>query len=293
MKPKIVFFAAASLVATGMTLASNVSFGQRAGKALADMFDIMGPVSGLVAGIVRPSDEGTGRQTGTYAAGLPLDGLTSGQASYQSSYQPARYQGVVATSAFIGTAPAAEVLQQGNNGRRKGVEWDIKSGGPNVPARLEMSAGFGKSTQGTLLGAFAKGAPNALTNERDDVWAFMKSRPDQFDVSKYIIGRSSERIDKETALTPAVITPDRDASRSVPGPNTSSAGTAADAAAPGTTTATTTASTLTAASLATAAGAATAAVPVPSSLLVFGIGFAALAASKAAKRGVKGKKRKV
>jgi PEP-CTERM motif len=283
MKPKIVFFAAASLVATGMTLASNVSFGQRAGKALADMFDIMGPVSGLVAGIVRPSEEGTGRQTGTYAAGLPLDGLTSAQASYQSTYQPLRYQGATATSAFIGTAPATEILQQGGSARRKGIEWDIKSGGPNVPARLEMGAGFGKSTQGTLLSAFAKGAPNALTNERDDVWAFMKSRPDQFDVSKYIIGRSSERIDKETALTTNA-TPDRAASTRT-GASTDST----DPAAPG---ATTTASTLTAASLATAAGAANAVVPVPASMLVFGIGLAALAASKAAKRGSKGKKRK-
>lgn len=272
MKPKIAFFTAASLIATGMTLASNVSFGQRAGKILADALEFMGPVSGLVAAIIRPTDENRQRQTGNYDSGKAWSGKGLAQSDSGPSYQADRYQPLSATSALIGVAPLSNgSVFQNEPARRPNGEWDIKSGGPNVPARLSLEEAFNRLPTGKLLDGFKGGAPNALVKERDDVWAFMKSRPDQFD-SRLLIGRSSERIDKEVPFDRVGV-----AAVTTTTAATVSADPAANPVATGTTnTALPTATGLVAANFANQA-ITPAVVPVPASLLVFGIGLAALA----------------
>jgi hypothetical protein len=273
MKPKIAFFTAASLIATGMTLASNVSFGQRAGKILADALEFMGPVSGLVAGIIRPADENRQRQTGNYDSGNAWSGKGLVTVGSDRTYQTDRYQPLSATSALIGVAPLSTgSVFQNEPTRRANGEWDIKSGGPNVPARLSLEDAFNRLPTGKLLDGFKGGAPNALVKERDDVWAFMKSRPDQFD-SRLLIGRSSERIDKEVPFDKAGVAAVATTAATVaadPAANPVATGAAA------TTTTLPTATSLTAANF-TNQSVTSAVVPVPASLLVFGIGLAALA----------------
>jgi PEP-CTERM motif len=55
---KFVFFAVGSMFVAGATLASNVSFGQRAARWVSQNMDFMGPVSGLVNAVVRSADFG-------------------------------------------------------------------------------------------------------------------------------------------------------------------------------------------------------------------------------------------
>ena len=50
---KVILFAVGSMFAAGATLASNVSFGQRAARWIADNLDFVGPISGLVNAVVR------------------------------------------------------------------------------------------------------------------------------------------------------------------------------------------------------------------------------------------------
>jgi hypothetical protein len=195
MKPRIAFFTAASLIAMGMALASNVSFGQRAGKLIADTLDFMGPVSGLVAGIVRPSDNSQARPIGNYANDFSFDSTSRGMRV--QAMEPTLMIGNSSQGAF----QSQGVFQEGSSQSRKSGTYDIQPGGPNVPASVGAGNPFGKLPSASLLDALAKGAPNALTKERDDVWAFMNSRPGQFDLSKLVIGRTSERIDKEVTAT--------------------------------------------------------------------------------------------
>jgi hypothetical protein len=192
MKPRIAFFAAASLIATGMTLASNVSFGQRAGKILADAFDFIGPISSLVSGIVRPMESNPTRTVGSYAREIGIDAVV----------ESGRRQPIVANPmVFSGNTTLQPTLDQSTL-TRKSLSQDIAPGGGNVPATLSGGFNpFGSQTSASLLAALAKGNSNSLTKERDDVWQFMNSRPGQFDLSKLMLGRTSERIDKEVTNT--------------------------------------------------------------------------------------------
>jgi hypothetical protein len=194
MKPRIAFFAAASLIATGMTLASNVSFGQRAGKFLADAFEFMGPISSLVSGIVRPMETNPTRTVGTYGREIGIDTVS----------ESVRNQPMVGSPMVVNrTANMPSIVDQGTL-TRKSINQDIAPGGGNVPATLSGGFNpFGNPTSASLLSALAKGNSNALTKERDDVWQFMNSRPGQFDLSKLMLGRTSERIDKEVTNTPS------------------------------------------------------------------------------------------
>ena len=57
MKKGLVIFAATSMMAAGVSLAANVSFGQKMAAMLANAFEFVGPVSGLVHALVKPKDE--------------------------------------------------------------------------------------------------------------------------------------------------------------------------------------------------------------------------------------------
>jgi hypothetical protein len=194
MKPRIAFFAAASLIATGMTLASNVSFGQRAGKFLADAFEFMGPISSLVSGIVRPMETNLTRTVGTYGREIGLDTVS----------ESVRNQPMVGAPMVVGKNTNMPAALDQSTLTRKSLNQDIAPGGANVPATLAGGFNpFAAKADGSLLAALAKGNSDSLTKERDDVWQFMNSRPGQFDLSKLMLGRTSERIDKEVTSSPS------------------------------------------------------------------------------------------
>jgi hypothetical protein len=194
MKPRIAFFAAASLIATGMTLASNVSFGQRAGKFLAEAFEFMGPISSLVSGIVRPMEANQTRTVGDYGQSFMIDTVSTSIRNQSMLSSPM----IVDRSSLV--APAIDQSAV----TTKSTNRDISPGSGNVPATISGGFNpFGAKTNASLLEALAKGNSNSLTKERDDVWQFMNSRPGQFDLSKLMLGRTSERIDKEVTSTPS------------------------------------------------------------------------------------------
>ncbi len=191
MKPRIAFFAAASLVATGMTLASNVSFGQRAGKFLADALDVMGPISSLMSGIVKPNFERQARSTGDYA----LDAVVA--ARQDSVSLGMRNQSMLPTNILI--APSTWSNNSNNESTTRVSSSEIQPGPRNVPATFYGASFQTKTLQtASLLGAFVRGAPSGLSKDREDVWQFLNSRPGRFDTSKLLLSADKgERIDKE------------------------------------------------------------------------------------------------
>jgi hypothetical protein len=56
MKKALVIFAASSMFATGVSLASNVSFGQKMASFLSETFEFVGPMSGLINALVKHTD---------------------------------------------------------------------------------------------------------------------------------------------------------------------------------------------------------------------------------------------
>jgi hypothetical protein len=196
MKPRIAFFAAASLVATGMTLASNVSFGQRAGKFLADALDVMGPISSLMSGIVKPNLEKQARPTGDYA----LDAVVA--ARQDSVTLGMRNQSMLPANILIAPSTTWSNSQNGDITKRVSAS-EIQPGQSNVPATFGVASFQTKSLQAaSLLSAFAKGAPGSLSKDREDVWQFLNSRPGQFDTSKLLLSaEKSVRVDKEIVNT--------------------------------------------------------------------------------------------
>jgi hypothetical protein len=87
---KFVFFAVGSMFVAGATLASNVSFGQRAARWVSQNMDFMGPVSGLVHAVVRSADFGRNNPVLSFQVqGEPSVGsaLRAGQATEIAAYR--------------------------------------------------------------------------------------------------------------------------------------------------------------------------------------------------------------
>jgi hypothetical protein len=275
MKPKIAFFAAASLVATGMTLASNVSFGQRAGKFLADAFEVMGPISSLMSGIVKPNLEKEARATGNYpsdnAAGIRPDAVS----------QAMRTQSMLPTAMVIGSPgspiPAFDTQTISAFPKRSGGI-EIKSGGANVPATYGRVPDPVKTLlAASLLKGLGGGSPGSLSKDREDVWQFLNSRPGQFDASKLILSERSERVDKEVVGAGNTAAPIEGILNATQLANTEINGT-------------TSANNLTAQSLLSKNSVAP--VPVPASALVLVAGFASLLGVRLMAKKSKAKKSK-
>ena len=195
MKPKIAFFLASSLIATGMTLASNVTFGQRAGRFLADAFEFVGPVSGLFSSIVKSGGDRVVRESLDFTPDSLRTGFQTSSTSRGSSYDQNTALIGSASSGFISSANAAAGAG-GFAPRSKDGFNDIVPGANGVPATSLLSNPFATGKSGSLLEAYSKSA-SSLTREREDIWNFMASRPGAFDLSRLVLGRTGERTDKE------------------------------------------------------------------------------------------------
>lgn len=201
MKPKIAFFLASSLIATGMTLASNVSFGQRAGRFLADAFEFVGPVSGLFSSIVKSGGDRVARATLDFTpeslkAGFHNNSYVNSASYDQNAALIGSHAGTFsATSGFISSANSANPAS-GFAPRSQESRFEVVPGSNGIPATSTLVNPFLSSKTGSLLEAYAKSA-SSLTREREDIWNFMASRPGAFDLSRLVLGRTGERTDKE------------------------------------------------------------------------------------------------
>jgi hypothetical protein len=106
---KFVFFAVGSMFVAGATLASNVSFGQRAARWVSQNMDFMGPVSGLVHAVVRSADFGRNNPVLSFQVqGEPSVGsaLRAGQATeiaaYRGQYGSYSATGADNTGGYVG-----------------------------------------------------------------------------------------------------------------------------------------------------------------------------------------------
>jgi hypothetical protein len=106
---KFVFFAVGSMFVAGATLASNVSFGQRAARWVSQNMDFMGPVSGLVHAVVRSAE--FGRQNpilsfqvqGESSVGSALRaGQASEIAAYRGQYGTYSATGTDSVGGYVG-----------------------------------------------------------------------------------------------------------------------------------------------------------------------------------------------
>ncbi len=79
---KIIFFASCSMLATGLALASNVSFADKVGKFLSSTFQFEGPISGLVSALVHSQENNGERPVISFQiAGKAQDTQTGGVSS--------------------------------------------------------------------------------------------------------------------------------------------------------------------------------------------------------------------
>lgn len=100
---KVILFAVASMFAAGATLASNVSFGQRAARWIAQNMDFIGPISGLVNAVVRAPDANRNNPVLSFQtdrSGSSSDGFRAGNALQIAAYD-AKYG--VTQAAMSGT----------------------------------------------------------------------------------------------------------------------------------------------------------------------------------------------
>jgi hypothetical protein len=110
MKKTLVIFATTSMLATGVSLASNISIGQKMAAFLSNTFEFVGPMSGLVYALVKPASENVAPVIPNFQDGI------SGQQGVQARLVlPSRFPERVAFSATPGSAMNVQALSDINS----------------------------------------------------------------------------------------------------------------------------------------------------------------------------------
>jgi hypothetical protein len=183
MKKALVIFAASSMLATGVSLASNVSFGQKMAAFLSEAFEFVGPVSGLVHALVKHNDAPKTPVIPNFEAGLsapkslgnggPLGNtagsLRTAELVKSPSLSVAQYESVIPSKAF-GSDSYADLSRHsfvGNSNRLDAgsVARAITESGENT-----VLANLGKSLQGRFQ-------DSSMTAASQDVWSSLMSKP--------------------------------------------------------------------------------------------------------------------
>jgi PEP-CTERM motif len=99
---KFVIFAVGSMFAAGATLASNVSFGQRASRWVAENMEFMGPISGLVNAVVRNNEYNNRKPILGYQTGNPE--FNSGSIRASQPLELAAFRSAAGQEFFAGGA---------------------------------------------------------------------------------------------------------------------------------------------------------------------------------------------
>jgi hypothetical protein len=167
MKKALVIFTASSMFATGISLASNISFGHKMAAFLSETFEFVGPMSGLVKALVKPTDAPKTRIIPNFQDGMssPAQGSSPGQVSELSSPVRGARSINVTSQAF---ADQGQHAMAGANSRTEGgaVARAITENGDNT-----LLASLGKSLQGKFQEV-------GLNGSRQDVWSNLMNKPD-------------------------------------------------------------------------------------------------------------------
>lgn len=183
MKKALVLFTASSILATGISLASNVSFGQKLAVFLSEAFEFIGPVSGLAHALVKHNDAPKTPVIPNFEDGLSVPKSLANSGAQGGSAQSLRVAELVkspslsvtrfeTTSPFksIGSdsfadLPRHAVVANSNRLDAGSVARAITENGENT-----VLANLGKSLQGRFQ-------DTNLTAGSQDVWSNLMSKP--------------------------------------------------------------------------------------------------------------------
>ena len=184
MKKALVIFTASSMFATGISLASNISFGHKMAAFLSDTFEFVGPMSGLVKALVMHTDVPRARVIPNFQDGMPsssqsgnpgqaseLSKPVKGALSLNAPSQVFAEQGQHANARRSGSVGYPDITQHalvGDASRAEGgaIARAITENGDN-----SVLASLGKSLQGKFQDV-------AVNGSRQDVWATLMNKPD-------------------------------------------------------------------------------------------------------------------
>jgi hypothetical protein len=212
MKKSVVIFAAVSMTVAGVTLASNVSLGKRAGAMLAEVFEFVGPVSGLINALVKPNDPPAKRAIVSFEPESPVSGSlalsnSAVRGKSASPFELPLWQSMSAANTALFNDPSRSV-ESGSRSKESTARESVQvlAEGPAVsPITLAASGQSGNAIQtaeklalmDNVLKSLTGGGPASL-QKTDDVWAFMTQRPSALDSSVGALAANSERASKES-----------------------------------------------------------------------------------------------
>ncbi len=212
MKKSVVIFAAVSMTVAGVTLASNVSLGKRAGAMLAEVFEFVGPMSGLINALVKPNDPPAKRAIVSFEPESPVSSTLALSNSAQrgksaSPFELPLWQSMSAANTALFNDPSRSA-ESGSRARESSARESVQvlAEGPAVsPITLAANGQSGNAIQtaeklalmDNVLKSLTGGGPASL-QKTDDVWAFMTQRPSALDSSVGALAANSERASKES-----------------------------------------------------------------------------------------------
>ena len=203
MKKSLVFFTAASMLAAGVSLASNISFGQRMSAMMASAFDFIGPVSGFMHNLVKPADQPKARQITQFQDGMKAG---SSGSSASISIEPAQLGGsnfgtqtplISAEVAPIDRSTKASRWNMGDGAATVGLAYASGSVAQGIleSGQVSLLAGLGRSLQAKSL--------DLGGTAQQDVWAHLLNKP-EFKPTQIALSiqANNKQIDTASRLAP-------------------------------------------------------------------------------------------
>ena len=170
---KVIIFAVGSMFAAGATLASNVSFGQRAARWIAQNMDFIGPISGLVNAVVRAPDANRNNPVlsfQTERSGSTVGNFRTGNALQVAAYD-AKYG--VTQAAMSGTIDNSRSVVAQSNGQNTAGSL-MSSGGEAI--QFGGQVGDNQSNLNALAKSFLR---DAKSTDSSDLLAMLNSKGGQ------------------------------------------------------------------------------------------------------------------
>ena len=167
---KVILFAVGSMFVAGATLASNVSFGQRAARWIAQNMDFIGPISGLVNAVVRAPDANRSHPVLSFQtdrSGSSTDGFRGGNSLQIAAYD-AKYG--VTQAAMTGTVDNSRSIVQQSGAQNTGGSLMSPGGGA---VQFNGQVGDNQSNLNALAKSFLRDAKGV---DSSDLLALLNSK---------------------------------------------------------------------------------------------------------------------